>query len=208
MASKTPPPPAGKQAAPEAKKNGKRKPKRKRAGCGVFLFLLLIFGGGGLGYYVYDAGSLKAAWQPVQDHIDTYQAGIEAERQLELDEERGYRTSTDNGPERVIEMEELDLRPLYQQDPRWNQALELGDAGVAQFEAAVKKHYDPNGEGDPFWFRSEQTAALEKLDTAVDLLQEMREDLGDNENAANAIDRELRRYEKTLGSLGPKTHRR
>jgi len=105
-------------------------------------------------------------------------------------------------------MEELDLRPLHQKDPRWNKALDLGDAGVAQFDAAVKKHYDPKGEGDPFWFRSEQTSALEKIDTAVALLQEMREDLGDNETAANAIDRELRRYEKTLGSLGPKTHRR
>jgi hypothetical protein len=208
MASKTPPPPAGKTPTPGAKKNGKKRPKRKRAGCGVFLFLLLVIGGGGFGYYVYDAGSVKAAWQPVQDFIDDYQAGREARRQRELDQERGYSTSTDNGPERVIEMEELDLRPLHQKDPRWKQALELGDAGVAQFDAAVKKHYDPKGEGDPFWFRSEQTSALEKIDQAVEILRDMREDLGDNETAANAIDRELRRYEKTLGSLGPKTHRR
>jgi hypothetical protein len=208
MASKTPPPPAGKPSAPGAKKNGKRKPKRKRAGCGVFLFLLLVIGGSGLGYYVYDAGSVKAAWQPVQEYIDDFQAFRDNQRQEKLDKERGYPASTDTGPERVIEMEELDMRPLHQQDPRWNQALKLGNEGVAQFEAAVEKHYDPKGDGDPFWFRAEQTSALEKIDRAVELLREMREDLGDNETAANAIDRELRHYEKTLGSLGPKSHRR
>lgn len=207
MVSKPPTPPASKSSKPGNSKGGKKKRPRRRAGCGVFLFLLLIGGGGGLGYYVYHVG-WNQAWQPVQDMIDDYEAGREARRQRKLEEERGVPAYTNNGPERVIDMEELDLRPLHEQDPRWNEALIMGDEGVAQFNAAVKKHYDPKGDGDPFWFRSEQTASLEKIDKAVALLQQMKEDLGDNENAANAIDRELRRYEKTLGSLGPKTHRR
>jgi len=167
------------------------------------LFFLVVIAGGTLGLYVHDVG-WDQAWAPAQQWIDDYQAGREARRLAEA----GKTVNSTDPTKRVVEMSEMDLRPLYQQDPRWDKALTMGDEGVAQFEAAVKVHYDPNAEGDPFRFRAETTEALEKIDKAVAMLQQMQEDLADNKSAQVAIDVELRRYEKTLGSLGPKAHRR
>ena len=56
--------------------------------------------------------------------------------------------------------------------------------------------------------RAETTEALAQIDEAVELLNAMKEDLAGNRSAEVAIERELKRYGKSLDSLGNKANRR
>lgn len=197
MSAAAPPPPSSAGTKP------KRRKRKRRNRFGAFLFFyVLVIGGGTLALYVKDVG-WNNAWTPVQEWMDEWRAERDAKR-------RSDPITTLHRPEgnEVIEMAAADTRPAYQQDPRWEQALALGDAGIARFEAAVKAHYDPNAEGDPFRFRAETTEALAQIDEAVELLNAMKEDLAGNRSAEVAIERELKRYGKSLDSLGNKANRR
>jgi len=165
-------------------KKPKKRAKRKSGCLGNLLFLLMGLGLGGAGLYVYQHG--------VEQSIENWKALFEE------DKEPVAKNSSTGG--RVVDAVKMDLRPLYQQDERWESAIESGEAGVALFEKAIEDHYGDHG--DPFLFRSRMSDASDMMNKALVSLRAMREDYKGKPNSIGEIDKKIRRYSGSLAEYG------
>ncbi len=180
----------------EKTKTTKTKRKRKPANSqrrnplgGIFLMLFGMVSGG-LGVYVYQTG-----WE---QSLDNFKRFVE-----------GAPTPVRHNPStggRVVEATPMDLRPLHEQDPRWEKAIAQGEEGVALFEKAVQEQY--NGHGDPFVFRSRMVEAKEMMEHALSDLEAMKEEYANNQTATVEIEKKIRRYSGSLEEYGPKARLR
>lgn len=166
-------------------KTKKKRPTRRKSGCFGYLFFLII--GlllGGVGLHVYQHG--------VDQSLKDWEALFEKEKEpVAVNPSVGGR---------VVDAVKMDLRPLYQQDERWDPAITKGEEGVALFELAIKDHY--GDKGDPFLFRSRMSDASDLMNEALADLRAMREELKDNSNSVNEIDKKIRRYSGSLDEFG------
>lgn len=173
---------------PSVRPNRKKRPKRKGGCIGHLFFLLIGLTAGAAGLHLYQNG-----WdQSMQD----------LKALLQKEEEPVTRRPTNQG--RVIDATQpMDLRPLHEQDPRWEKAIEDGENGVALFEKAVREHY--GDDGDPFQLRARMGEAQDLMEGALQDLRAMREEYGSNKTAVVEIDKKIRRYSGSLAEYDPKT---
>lgn len=166
-------------------KTKKRKRTRRKSGCFGYLFFLIIgllLGGAGL--HIYQHG--------MDQSLKDWEALFEKEKEpVKVNPSVGGR---------VVDAVKMDLRPLYQQDERWDPAITKGEEGVALYELAIKDHY--GDKGDPFLFRSRMSDASDLMNEALVSLRAMREDLKDNANSVDEIDKKIRRYAGSLDEYG------
>lgn len=168
----------------------KKKPQpKRRGGClGHLFFLLVGLAAGAFGLHVYQNGFT----QTLEDMRSW----------LEKEEEPVARRDTGGG--RVIDATQpMDLRPLHEQDPRWEKAITEGEEGVALFEKAVREHY--GDEGDPFQLRARMHEAQKLMEGALVDLRAMREEYAHNKTALVEIDKKINRYSGSLAEYDPKT---
>ena len=169
-----------------------RKRKKPRGGgcLGNLFFLLIGLAAGGAGLYLYQNGfeqalqNWKALWVKEPEPV--------------------VRNPSTGG--RVVEATPMDLRPLHEQDPRWEAAIQSGEEGLLLYALATKEHFGDHG--DPFLFRSRMADATEMLTLALEGLRSLREDLSHNKIAAMEIDKMIRHYSGSLDTMAPKAHRR
>ena len=168
--------------------NRKRQPKRKGGCLGHMFFLLIGLAAGASGLHLYQHG-----WeQSMQDFKDFF----------EKEEEPVARRPSGGG--RVIDATQpMDLRPIHEQDDRWEKAIQDGEEGVALFELAVREHY--GDDGDPFQLRARMGEAQDLMEGALKDLRAMREEYGNNKTAVVEIDKKIRRYSGSLAEYDPKT---
>ncbi|MHC4379473.1 MAG: hypothetical protein ACYSU1_00080 [Planctomycetota bacterium] len=171
-----------------ARPKRKQQPKRKGGCLGHLFFLLIGLAAGAAGLHVYQNG---------------FEQSMEDLKELFEKEEEpvAYRPAQEG---RVIDATQpMDLRPLHEQDPRWEQAITDGEQGVALFELAVREHY--GDDGDPFQLRARMGEAQDLMEGALKDLRAMREEYGSNKTAVVEIDKKIRRYSGSLAEYDPKT---
>ena len=117
--------------------------------------------------------------------------------QVEEEEPEVYKPPTDN----LVEGQTVDPTP-WLSDPRWDEAIESGEAGRTRLLEAVDRHF--NVEGDPFRLRSETAKANDELGKAVRLLEEMEAEYEGDTVALLEIRKKLNRYRQVLNDQGPK----
>lgn len=165
----------------------KRKKQRRKSGFfGNLFFLVIGLAAGGAGIYIYQNG---------------YDKSLEDWKGLFAKEEEQQPVRSHTGGREII-AEKMDLRPLHEQDERWERAIDIGEEGLALFEKAIKDHYgdDP----DPFKMRARMADAGQMMKKALEDLGAMREEYAHNQIAVNEIDKKIHRYQGSLDEFGPK----